>query len=156
MTQSILCHLLNQAKKTDPRKTGETSRALCPANWLTKSTAFQSDKNQLTTRAMEQFGVFPLFVGSGSLQHDTIDVNCPNVTRPIAVNALRGVMSTTTCAPRWRGRPVANLNGPLVVGLHGDVHVAKFRVHSNRRTSLSAHSARVLTLDDVCPKFHTK
>ena len=38
-TESILCHLLNQAKKADPRKTGETSRALCPANWLTKSTA---------------------------------------------------------------------------------------------------------------------
>ena len=41
------------------------------------ASSLQSDNYQLTARAVEQFGVFPLFVGSGSLQHDTISVSCP-------------------------------------------------------------------------------
>ena len=35
-----------------------------------------------------------------------------------------------------------HLDGPVVIGLHGDVHVTKFRFHTNRRLGLSAYSGK--------------
>ena len=127
-TESILCHLLKPSEEGRPSQDWRDLTRLVPSQLAHKvnglgtppASSLQSNNNQLTARAVEQFGAFPLFVGSGSLQHDTIDVSCPGCGQTHCGQCtpwsdvdseLRALMERKTCgptpqwpAPRWPPR----------------------------------------------------
>ena len=56
--------------------------------------------------------------------------------------STRTLQSTASCAPRWMDSPEAKTSMALIIRADLDIHVSKLDVHSDRRSSFTAHSGQ--------------